>query len=173
MQEQRPHLATKGRRVSIRAMRLADVPEVGQIERAVFAREAWPPSAFAFLCEVFARTSVPRGRLWTAVERGGRVVGYTGIELSALKGEADVINLAVHPGGRRRGIGRRLMATVIAYCQARRVPCLWLRVRASNRGARVFYRRCGFRAVGRFRGYYDAPPEDAILMALSPTRTSF
>lgn len=146
-------------------MRLADAPEVARIERVVFGREAWPPSAFPLLCDAFAATQPPRGRLWVAVERGVRVVGYTGIELSALGGEADIVNLAVRPRDRRRGIGRRLMATVVAYCQARRVPLLWLRVRASNRAARAFYRRCGFRMVGRFRGYYHAPREDAVLMA--------
>jgi ribosomal-protein-alanine N-acetyltransferase len=94
------------------------------------------------------------------------VVGYTGIELSALGGEADIVNLAVHPAHRRQGIGRRLLRAVGAYCRAREVPILWLRVRRSNRSARVFYRRCGFRVAGRFAGYYDHPREPATLMTL-------
>ena len=81
-----------------------------------------------------------------------------------LGGEADLINLAVDPSHRRRGLGRRLVAAA-AYCRRRGVVLLWLRVRASNRGARAFYRRCGFGAIGRFRGYYDEPREDAVLMA--------
>jgi ribosomal-protein-alanine N-acetyltransferase len=147
-------------------MRLGDVAEVGRIERRVFGREAWPSSAFAFLVEVFAATRPPRGRLWVAVERDSRVVGYTGIELSALGGEADIVNLAVDPARRRHGIGRRLLTAVTTYCRARRVPILWLRVRRSNRSARVFYRRCGFRVAGRFAGYYDHPREPATLMTL-------
>ncbi len=148
----------------VRRMRAADVAAVARIERAVFGREAWPAAAFAYLQQVFSAQLPARGRLWAA-ERSGRVVGYTGVELSALGGEADVINLAVDPAHRRRGIGRRLLGEATAYCRARGVLLVWLRVRASNRAAQGFYRRCGFRTVGRFRRYYDDPPEDALLMA--------
>lgn len=153
-------------------MRETDVAAVGRIERAVFGREAWPPSAFGFAHTVFGASRPPRGHLWIATSREGEVAGYAGIELSALGGEADIINLAVGPAHRRRGVGRRLLAAVSAHCRARRIWLVWLRVRASNRGARAFYRRCGFRTVGRFRGYYDAPDEDAILMArrIGPSR---
>jgi len=149
-------------------MRATDVTAVTRIERAVFGREAWPRGAFAYAVEVFAAAGPPRGRLWVA-ERDGRLVGYTGIELSILGGEADVVNLAVDPDHRRLGVGRRLLAAIVADCQRRRVALLWLRVRASNRGARAFYRRFGFRAVGRFRAYYTDPREDAVLMALDPS----
>ena len=148
-------------------MRADDVAAVGRIERAVFGAEAWPPAAFAYLVHVFRTGRPPRGRLWVA-ERAGRVVGYVGVELSTLGGEADIVNLAVNPRQRRLGVGRRLLAAAAAYGHRCRVELLWLRVRASNRGARAFYRRCGFRAVGRFRGYYEQPREDAILMAVRP-----
>lgn len=150
----------------VRFMRAADVSAVAKIERAAFGREAWPAGAFAYAHQVFAAARPPRGRLWVALRGDGRVVGYAGIEISALGGEADLINLAVDPAHRRRGVGRRLVATVAAYCRRRGVPLVWLRVRARNRGARAFYRRCGFRTIGRFRGYYDHPREDAIMMAL-------
>jgi ribosomal-protein-alanine acetyltransferase len=142
-----------------------DVAAVARLERLVFGREAWPRGAFAFLVEVFAVARPPRGRLWVAADRDGTVVGYVGLELSALGGEADLINVAVRADRRRQGFGRRLLATALAYCRRRRVALAWLRVRASNREARAFYRRCGFRPVGRFRAYYDDPREDAILMA--------
>ncbi len=144
----------------------ADVPAVARLERAVFRRDAWPAAAFAHVGRVFATSRPPRGRFWLAESGDGRIVGYAGLELSALAGEADVINLAVDPAHRRRGIGRRLLRSVRAYCRARGVLLVWLRVRASNREARTFYRRCGFRTVGRFRAYYDAPREDAVLMTL-------
>ncbi|MGH7263518.1 MAG: ribosomal protein S18-alanine N-acetyltransferase [Candidatus Rokuibacteriota bacterium] len=149
-------------------MRLADAPAVGRIERDVFGRDAWPAAAFRYLEHVFRLARPSRGRLWTACAAGGRVVGYVGVELSALGGEADVINLAVEPGHRRRGVGGRLLGTAVAYCRARRIPLVWLRVRAGNRAAQAFYRRCGFHPVGRFRGYYDGPREDAILMRFGP-----
>jgi [ribosomal protein S18]-alanine N-acetyltransferase len=99
-----------------------------------------------------------------AEDQPGAIRGYVGVELSALGGEADVINLAVHPAHRRHGVGRRLLTAAVAYCRRRQIPLVWLRVRASNRSARAFYGRCGFVVVGRFRGYYEQPREDAVLM---------
>ncbi|HEV8672462.1 MAG TPA: ribosomal protein S18-alanine N-acetyltransferase [Methylomirabilota bacterium] len=139
---------------------------MGRLERAIFAGEAWPAAAFAYVHHVFAAARPPRGRLWVAEGPPQTILGYVGVELSALGGEADVINLAVHPGHRRHGVGRRLLATAVAYCRRRRVALVWLRVRASNRAARTFYRRCGFVVAGRFRGYYDDPRDDAVLMCL-------
>jgi len=46
-------------------------------------------------------------------------------------------------------------------------------VRESNDDAREVYRRLGFAAVGRRKGYYPAPAgrrEDAIVMSLDLTR---
>jgi ribosomal-protein-alanine N-acetyltransferase len=149
-------------------MRAADVPAVSDIERAVFGREAWPRPAFGYLLAVFGASRPSRGRLWVATAGDGAILGYVGIELSVLGGEADVVNLAVHPAARRQGIGRALLGAALRHCRARRVPLVWLRVRAGNRGARAFYRRCGFVAAGRFRGYYVTPPEDAVLMANQP-----
>jgi [ribosomal protein S18]-alanine N-acetyltransferase len=152
-------------------MRRADVPVVARIERAAFGREAWPAGAFALVSRVFTGARPPRGRFWVAESTAGRVVGYAGLEVSVLGGEADLVNVAVDPGHHRRGVGRALVGTAVRYCRTRRVAWLWLRVRASNRGARAFYRRCGFETAGRFRNYYEDPREDAVLMALTrPSR---
>jgi ribosomal-protein-alanine N-acetyltransferase len=153
----------------VRRLRADDVSEVTRIERAVFGAEAWPRGAFAYAAHAFALPGPPRGRLWVAAERAA-IVGYAGLELSVLGGEADLVNLAVKPAARRRGVGRRLVETAVDFCRQRGVALLWLRVRASNHAARGFYRRVGFRTVGRFRGYYTAPREDAVLMALTPAK---
>jgi ribosomal protein S18 acetylase RimI-like enzyme len=145
-------------------MRPDDVRGVAALERAVFGGDAWPAAAFAHACALFAASGPPRGRFWVATV-GGSVAGYAGLEVSALGGEADLVNLAVAPCWRRVGLGRRLVGAAAAFCRRRRVPLLWLRVRASNRPARAFYRRAGFRPVGRFDGYYEAPREPAVLMA--------
>jgi ribosomal-protein-alanine N-acetyltransferase len=42
-----------------------------------------------------------------------------------------------------------------------------LEVRASNRAALCLYKAEGFAVQGTRRGYYKAPVEDAILMALA------
>jgi ribosomal-protein-alanine N-acetyltransferase len=41
---------------------------------------------------------------------------------------------------------------------------LYLKVRASNAGARKFYEHLGFKVEGIRKKYYDIPEEDALVM---------
>ncbi len=144
-----------------------DLRPVVAMERAAFGADAWPRRAFLELLRAFGRSGGDRGGLWVAEDPAtGKVLGYAGIEVSALRGEADIINIAVSADHRRRGLGGALAAWIIRRCQAIGIELLWLRVRASNRSARLFYRRLGFRQRGRFEGYYRDPDEPAILMAM-------
>lgn len=158
-------------RIAVRQMRGEDVDAVAALEAASFGREAWPREAFVDLLAAFGRSAPPRGQLWVAVaEPLGEVVGYLGLEMSALGGEADIINIAVAPAQRRHGVGWQLLSTATAFCRRWRVPLVWLRVRESNRGARRFYAGFGFLVRGRFKGYYEDPGEDALLMGLDLRR---
>jgi len=153
-------------RARIRRMALRDVPPVSAMEAACFGAEAWPREAFRELLVAFAQARPSRGGLWVAEEpRSGEILGYVGVELSALRGEMDVINIGVAPERRRQGVGRLLLTWVLRHCRRQGVSLLWLRVRASNRSARAFYRRLGFEARGRFGAYYREPDEAAIIMA--------
>ncbi len=148
-------------------MTARDVPRVAAIEGAAFGDEAWPAEVFRELLQAFARAWPVRGKLWVARDAGSdEVVGYAGVEVSGLRGEMDVINIAVAKERRREGVGETLVRAVMAYCRRLRVPLLWLRVRASNRTARRFYVRVGFRSRGRFAGYYQDPDEPAVIMAM-------
>lgn len=151
----------------IRAMEPRDLARVAAIEEVSFGSEAWPRRGFAELLQVFATSRPPRGGLWVAEDPAtGEVLGYAGIEVSALWGEVDVINIAVDPAKRRRGVGRALLDMIVRLCRRHGVPLLWLRVRMSNRKARRFYRCMGFQQRGRFDHYYQDPDEPAILMAM-------
>jgi ribosomal-protein-alanine N-acetyltransferase len=68
-----------------------------------------------------------------------------------------VAELAVAPGHRRRGHGRRLLAAVAA----RHPGCERLRLttRVDNDDARAFYASLGFREVRELPGYYDGGEE--------------
>ena len=144
-----------------------DLPSVAAIERDAFGREAWPAQAFKDLLAAFSRATSVRGAMWVADDpTTGEILGYAGVEVSALWGEMDIINIAVAAGHRRRGVGQLLVRQIVGLCRRRGVPLLWLRVRASNRGAQRFYRQMGFQARGRFRGYYLDPDEPAVIMAL-------
>jgi len=72
--------------------------------------------------------------------------------------EAEILNLAVEPGCKRKGVGTRLLAEV---GQA----VVHLDVRAGNEEALRFYRSKGFTKVGHRRKYYQRPVEDAVMMS--------
>jgi ribosomal-protein-alanine N-acetyltransferase len=145
----------------------ADLDRIAAIERETFDREAWPRVAFAELLRTFDQAKPPRGAFWVAEAPGAdEIAGYAGVELSSLFGEADLINIAVLPAWKRRGVGRALIQRAVQLCRRHGVPLLWLRVRASNTGARQFYVRLGFTERGQFAGYYVDPDEPAIIMAM-------
>ena len=71
------------------------------------------------------------------------------------------------PDVRRGGIGRALVQAVISALAARGVRQIYLEVRESNAGARAMYGALGFQEVGRRRGYYRRPAEDAIVLRVN------
>lgn len=81
-------------------------------------------------------------------------------------GDAHVMELAVRPSARRRGVGRALLEAACASADATSSPgggaCL-LEVRESNTAALALYEGAGFQRVGRRKRYYP-DGEDAILM---------
>jgi ribosomal-protein-alanine N-acetyltransferase len=81
-------------------------------------------------------------------------------------------NVAISSKWRCRGLGRRLIGTVMETARERGFAKVFLEVRASNDRAANIYRGFGFTEVGLRRGYYSDPEEDArIMMATLPTRT--
>ena len=80
--------------------------------------------------------------------------------------EAELLNLAVAPTFRRRGLARALLDDAERYLRGQGVTDVYLEVRKSNTAAGTLYRSRGFCEVGVRRAYYRFPTEDAILMAL-------
>lgn len=74
-----------------------------------------------------------------------------------------VVTLDVHPDFRRRGLGRRLIESVLARSAARGTRRVILEVDVGNSGAIAFYRALGFRESGRLPSYYG-PGHDALEM---------
>ncbi len=81
-------------------------------------------------------------------------------------GEAELGNLAVARGWRRRGVGRRMLDWALARARERGARRIFLEVRLSNRAAQALYERRGFVQVGLRRRYYRAPTEDARVLCL-------
>ena len=80
--------------------------------------------------------------------------------------EVHLLDLAVDPAARRRGVGRELVRAVLSYATETRARLVLLEVRESNEGARALYRSLGFSENGVRRGYYSDNGEDAIEMCV-------
>lgn len=84
-----------------------------------------------------------------------------------IAGELHVNNVAVRAEFRRQGIAAHLLGAVLGWARGRGAVMALLEVREGNQAAQALYSRCGFRIVGRRRGYYRQPLEDALLMSIS------
>lgn len=100
--------------------------------------------------------------LWMVGLEKEQVVGYVGSQ--SVEGEADMMNVAVHPDYRRRGIARDLVTHLIAALAEKGVCSLTLEVRASNAPAIALYEKMGFVQVGCRPNYYRNPKEDALIL---------
>ncbi|MHB8070096.1 MAG: ribosomal protein S18-alanine N-acetyltransferase [Desulfobaccales bacterium] len=79
--------------------------------------------------------------------------------------EMHILNLAVHPQQRRRGIARRLLTTAMTQARELGAQVAWLEVRPSNTPALSLYHSFGFKQAGCRPRYYDDTQEDALLLA--------
>ena len=100
--------------------------------------------------------------LWLVAVCADKVVGYVGSQ--SVMGEADIMNIAVSPEYRRRGVAERLVAKLCDNLRQKGVRCLLLEVRASNEAAKALYEKMGFKQVGHRPNYYKNPKEDALIL---------
>ena len=91
----------------------------------------------------------------------GQLVGFAVAEFHAV--HAHLVLLAVRPGYRRCGMGRRLMEWLECMAINAGTFQVVLEVRAGRTDAREFYKELGYRAVRRLRGYHLGR-EDAVRM---------
>ncbi len=141
-------------RVHIRWMIRRDMPEVLATEKASFE--------FPWLEEDFIRCLRQRNCIGMVAEHDDRVVGFMIYELH--KARIHVLNLAVAPTYRRRGVGSQMVAKLVAKLSLQRRSRVVLEVRETNLAAQLFFRENGFRAVSVMRGFYADTPEDAYVM---------
>ena len=140
--------------IEIAPMTPADVPQVAALEQLCFP-DPW--SAGSITYELQNELS-----LWLTARDGARVVGYIGSQ--SVPPESDIMNLAVDPQYRRRGIAERLLRELEARLVPRGVTVLALEVRRSNAAALALYEKLGFTLAGVRKNYYKTPREDALIL---------
>lgn len=127
----------------IRAGTAADLARIEAIQNVSPEAARWTVSDYLYYS-------------FAVAEIDGAIAGFAvwrGVDVD----EWELLNLAVDPAFRSRGIGRAL----IDMLPAGRV---FLEVRESNAAARRLYEHCGFVTLGKRRKYYQHPAEDGIVM---------
>jgi ribosomal-protein-alanine N-acetyltransferase len=139
--------------VTLRDLRPEDVSAVAAIERSIFSNP-WSEQAF----REFLRSGPTFAQVAVA---GAEIAGYALGWCAA--GVAELANLAVAAQWQGRSVGSRLLHWVLETCSGAGASEITLEVRASNLAAQRLYERHGFVLVGRRRGYYMRPREDALI----------
>src|ERR1700710_1530588 len=138
--------------MTIRPIAYADLPQVIAIERRAFAT---PWSLAMFVLELSKPSSVCLAAL---SER--RIAGY--LVCSRYADVWHLMNIAVDPASRRRGIAQALLEALLQ--RAGREEAYTLEVRPSNTPAITLYEQFGFRSAGVRPRYYQDTGEDALIM---------
>jgi [ribosomal protein S18]-alanine N-acetyltransferase len=101
---------------------------------------------------------------WVAVE-DGIPLGF--LVARRIVSELEILNFAVRPDARGRGIGTHLLHQAFTWGEMFEAGQALLEVRASNVAALRFYESRGFSVSGRRKDYYAAPVEDALVLMVS------
>jgi ribosomal-protein-alanine N-acetyltransferase len=133
--------------VKIRAASRDDLPALLRIQQVAPEAAQWAPESYlAHDC--------------TIAVAGEEVAGFM-VTRSAAGEETELLNLAVDPVHRGRGIANRLMEELIRSARG----TVFLEVRESNWAARKLYAKHGFREVARRANYYENPREAAVVLS--------
>ncbi len=138
----------------IETMKSSHVAQIAELEKICFS-DPWSEKSIASELE-------NKLAFWLVAVEGDRVAGYIGSQ--TVIDETDMMNVAVHPDFRRKGIAEALVNALVEHLKTMGSRCLTLEVRASNAPAIALYEKLGFREIGRRKNYYRNPREDALIL---------
>lgn len=127
----------------VRPARVGDSAAIAAIQHSAPEASSWDPSGYDVL----------------VAELDGDVIGFIVTRRVAFD-EVEILNLAVAPQHRRRRVATNLLSMLTKTSKG----VIFLEVRESNAAARKLYQLFGFKEVSHRTGYYDNPPEAAIVM---------
>lgn len=138
-----------------------DIPEMIEIERAVYAGKApWDSTAFA------NELRRDKDRLYLVIRKNDQLLAFIGSTFDERLRDAHITNIAVLPNYQSRGLGRFLLNIMIQKAQQLNYKTVSLEVRVSNQQAQRLYKGLNFQQTGIKRGYYFGDHEDAADMVL-------
>ena len=138
----------------ITKMAQCHVSQIADLERLCF-NDPWSENSIA--SELNNKLSH-----WLVALDGEKVIAYVGSQ--TVLGETDMMNIAVHPDYRKRGIATELIQELINALNERNSHSLMLEVRESNDPAKELYLKMGFELVGIRKNYYRNPKENALIL---------
>ena len=135
-------------------MEQGHVAQVAALE-AICLRDPWSEKSVA------SELNNPLSHWLVAVEDDA-VLGYIGSQ--TVLDESDMMNVAVSPAHRRKGIAEALVLALADALREKWSVKLTLEVRASNAPAITLYEKLDFKPIGLRKNYYRNPKEDALIM---------
>jgi ribosomal-protein-alanine N-acetyltransferase len=136
-----------------------DLAKILAVERPSVGSPYWSEAVWADVLSADATL-----RAVFVAEAGDELLGF--VVAARVAKVVEIESIAVAESARRRGVAKTLCAECMAWAQTTGAAQMELEVRASNVGALKLYRLVGFVEQGRRRRYYQAPVEDAVLMAM-------
>lgn len=141
---------------ALRRLRKSDIPAILRLEGLCFSYR-WNEEQF--------RRGLDAGVFHVlGLETGGELSAY--LAYSVVEHEMEILNLAVTPELRRRGLASLLLVAMLEDCLQRKVVRGFLEVKKSNRAAIDLYGKFGFKKIGERKKYYPDTGEDALVMRL-------
>ena len=143
--------------LEIRQAKLADLPEIMELEIASFANDAWPE-------ETFKSELAAKHTFYILALEQNIVVGYAGLSKLPGSDQADIQTIAVREDKRGLGIGKKLMDNLNLQATELGAKEIFLEVRADNTIAQKLYKLFGFKQIGTRKKYYQPDGVDAFIM---------
>ncbi|MFV2032568.1 MAG: ribosomal protein S18-alanine N-acetyltransferase [Gammaproteobacteria bacterium] len=142
--------------LSFKPMKIADVPEVINLENDVYD--------FPWSERIFQDCIRVGYDCWLALQQN-QIVGHAVISVAA--GESHMLNLSIARQHQGKGYGKLFIHFLLDIARKKSAEIMMLEVRPSNTHAINCYNSSGFNEVGCRKDYYPAPEgkEDALLFA--------
>ena len=137
----------------IKPFKSEDVEKVAELKE--FFEEMWDEPAL--LSELSNAASIA-----VLAKNGQQVIGFCAF--SAVKEEANLNMILVHPKYRKNGVGEIMLKEAVKKIKEKGATEAYLEGRVSNEAAINLYQKFRFEQVGLRKNFYKNPEDDALIM---------